>query len=231
MPLDHRTGTREEWRAARATLLEREKELTRLNDVIARERQALPWVPVEQEYVFDSPDGPVTLAELFGGRSQLIVQHLMFGPDDERACASCTSIADGVNGPHEHLEHHDVAFAAVSRAPLAKLQEYKAKLGWTFRWVSSHGSDFNFDFGVSGTAERPNREYNLAPVTGEQTGEWPGMSAFALRDGVVHHVYSAHSRGIDALWGVYAWLDRAPKGRRDETYWHRRRYEFEEVPA
>ena len=104
----------------------------------------------------------------------------MFGPDDERACASCTSIADGVNGPHEHLEHHDVAFAAVSRAPLAKLEEYRARMGWTFRWVSSHGSDFNFDFGVSGTAERPNREYNLAPVTGEQTGEWPGMSAFAL---------------------------------------------------
>ena len=134
--MTHRIGTRDEWRAARAALLEREKELTRLNDELARERQALPWVPVEKEYVFDSPDGPVTLAELFGGRSQLIVQHLMFGPDDERACASCTSIADGVNGPHEHLEHHDVAFAAVSRAPLAKLEEYKAN-GWAGRSAGS----------------------------------------------------------------------------------------------
>ena len=229
--MTHRIGTRDEWRAARAALLEHEKELTRRSDELARERQALPWVPVEKEYVFDSPDGPVTLAELFGGRSQLIVQHLMFGPEDERACASCSSIADGVNGPHEHLEHHDVAFVAISRAPLATLEEYRARMGWTFRWVSSHGSDFNFDFGVSGTAERPNREYNLAPVTGEQTGEWPGMSAFALQDGVVHHTYSAQSRGIDAVWGVYPWLDRAPQGRRDETYWHRRRYEYASVAA
>jgi len=229
--MTHRIGTRDEWRTARAALLEREKELTRLNDELAHERQALPWVPVEKEYVFDSPDGPVTLAELFGGRSQLIVQHLMFGPDDERACASCSSIADGINGPHEHLERHDVAFVAISRAPLAKLEEYKAKQGWSFRWVSSRDTDFNFDFGVSGTDEHPNREYNLAPVTGVQTGEWPGMSAFALEDGIVHHVYSAHSRGIDAIWGVYPWLDRSAKGRRDETYWHRRRYEYAEVPA
>ena len=225
--MTHRTGTRDEWRAARAALLEREKELTRRattrSPASARRSRGCRS---SRSTCSTRPTGPVTLAELFGGRSQLIVQHLMFGPEDERACASCSSIADGINGPHEHLEHHDVAFAAVSRAPLATLEEYRARMGWTFRWVSSHGSDFNFDFGVSGTAERPNREYNLAPVTGEQTGEWPGMSAFALHDGVVHHAYSAHSRGIDAVWGVYPWLDRAPKGRRDETYWHRRRYEY-----
>jgi predicted dithiol-disulfide oxidoreductase (DUF899 family) len=229
--MTHRIGTREDWRAARAALLEREKAHTRAGDELARARRELPWVPVEKEYVFESPDGPVTLAELFGGRSQLIVQHVMFGPDDERACASCSSIADGINGPHEHLEHHDVAFAAVSRAPLAKLEEYRERMGWSFRWVSSYDSDFNFDLGVSGTDERPLGEYNLAPVTGEQTGEWPGMSAFVLADGVVHHTYSAHTRGLDALWAVYPWLDRTPKGRRDETYWHRRRYEYATVGA
>ena len=229
--MPQRIGTRDEWRTARAALLDREKEHTRAADELARARQELPWVPLEKEYVFDSTEGPVTLAELFGGRSQLIVQHIMFGPDDERACASCSSIADGINGPHEHLEHHGVAFAAVSRAPLAKLEEYRERMGWTFRWVSSHDSDFNFDLGVSGTIERPNTEYNLAPVEGGQIGEWPGMSAFALADGVVHHTYSAHSRGIDALWAVYPWLDRTPGGRRDETYWHRRRYEYAEAIA
>ena len=159
--MTHRIGTRDEWRAA-TPLLEHEKELTRRSDELARERRALPWVPVEKAYLFDSPDGPVTLAELFGGHSQLIVQHLMFGPEDERACASCSSIADGLNGPHEHLEHHDVAFVAISRAPLATLEEYRARMGWTFRW-SHPRQRLGSELGVSGTAERPNRRSTSRP--------------------------------------------------------------------
>lgn len=229
----HRTGTREQWRAERVELLAREKELTRLGDELARERQALPWVPIEQEYVFDTPDGARTLAELFDGRSQLIVYHFMLGPDDEAGCPSCSSIADGVNGPHVHLEHHDVAFVAVSRAPLEKIEEYRARMGWSFRWVSSRGSDFNFDFEVSSTEERPLREYNFRPIPERDrfTGERPGISAFALEDGKVFHTYSAYGRGVDAIWGLYAWLDRAPRGRNEDGYWHRRRDEYETVAA
>jgi predicted dithiol-disulfide oxidoreductase (DUF899 family) len=227
----HRTGTREQWRAERVALLEREKEYTRLGDELARQRQELPWVPIEKEYVFDTLDGPKTLAELFDGRSQLIVYHLMYGPEAEEVCPSCSSIADGFNGPHVHLENHDVAFAAVSRSPLERIEEYRRRMGWSFRWVSSHGSDFNFDFGVSSTDERPLREYNFAPFERAQAGEEPGMSAFALEEGTVLHTYSAFARGVDSLWGVYAWLDRAPKGRNEEGYWHRRRDEYEAARA
>jgi len=229
----HRTGTRDQWRAEREALLAREKELTRLGDELARERQALPWVPVEQEYVFDTPDGRRSLAELFDGRSQLLVYHFMLGPEAEEVCPSCSSIADGVNGPHVHLEHHDVAFVAVSRAPLAKIEAYRARMGWTFRWASSHGSDFNFDFGVSSTEERPLHEYNFRaiPEADRFTGERPGLSAFAIEDGSVFHTYSTYGRGVDAIWGVYAWLDRAPKGRNEDGYWHRRRDEYEAVTA
>lgn len=227
----HRIATREQWRAERIALLRREKELTRLNDELARERQALPWVPVEEEYVFDTLDGPRTLAELFGGRSQLIVDHLMLGPRMAAACPSCSSIADGVDGVHVHLENHDVAFVAVSRAPLEQIERYRERMGWSFRWVSSHGSDFNFDYGVSSTPERPLEEYNFAPLVDEEDGELPGMSAFALEDGKVFHTYSAYSRGIDALWGVYPWLDRAPKGRNEAVYWHRRHDEYAATAA
>jgi len=229
----HRTASREQWRAARIALLAREKELTRLGDELAHERQALPWVPVEQEYVFDTPEGRRTLAELFDGRSQLLVYHFMLGPGTEAVCPSCSSIADGVNGPHVHLEHHDVAFVAVSRAPLAEIEEYRARMGWSFRWASSHGSDFNFDFGVSSTEERPLLEYNFRaiPESDRFTGERPGLSAFALEDGTVFHTYSAYGRGVDAIWSVYAWLDRAPKGRNEDGYWHRRRDEYEAVSA
>ncbi|HYF25329.1 MAG TPA: DUF899 domain-containing protein [Baekduia sp.] len=227
----HRTATRDEWRTARLALLQREKELTRLGDELARQRQDLPWVPVDKEYVFDTPDGPATLADLFGGRSQLIVQHFMLGPDMEAGCASCSSIADGVNGPHVHLEHHDVAFVAVSRAPLERLEDFRERMGWSFRWVSSHDSDFNFDFGVSSTAERPLREYNFAPVADGMVGERPGMSAFALQDGTVFHTYSTYGPGVDAIWGVYAWLDRAPKGRNEDGPWHRRRDEYVRATA
>jgi predicted dithiol-disulfide oxidoreductase (DUF899 family) len=228
----HRTGTRDQWRAERLALLEREKALTRLSDDLARERQALPWVPIEQEYVFDTPDGPRTLAELFDGRSQLIVQHFMLGPEMAAGCTSCSSIADGVNGPHIHLEHHDVAFVAVSRAPLSAIEEYRRRMGWAFRWVSSHGSDFNFDFGVSSTEERPLLEYNFAPVADPGSGERPGMSAFAREGDRVFHTYSTYSRGVDALWGAYYWLDRAPKGRNEgDGYWHRRHDEYGDAPA
>jgi predicted dithiol-disulfide oxidoreductase (DUF899 family) len=227
----HRTGTREEWRAKRIALLRREKELTRLSDELARERQALPWVPVQQDYVFDTVDGPRTLAELFGGRSQLIVDHLMLGPRMAAACPSCSSIADGVNGLHVHLENHDVAFVAVSRAPLEQIERYRERMGWSFRWVSSHDSDFNFDYDVSSTAERPLAEYNFAPLVDEEDGELPGMSAFALEDGTVFHTYSAYARGLDAVWGVYPWLDRAPKGRNEAVYWHRRHDEYDAVGA
>lgn len=151
----------------------------------------------------------------------------MFAPGEESVCPSCSSLADGFNGPHRHLENHDVAFAAVSRAPLDEIEEYRRRMGWSFRWASSHGSDFNFDFGVSSTEERPLLEYNFAPVEEVWFGERPGMSAFALQDDAVLHTYSAYSRGLDATWGVYTWLDRAPKGRNEDGYWHRRHDEYE----
>ena len=155
----------------------------------------------------------------------------MLPPGAEEVCASCSSIADGVNGPHVHLEHHDVMFTAVSRAPLEEIEAYRARMGWSFRWASSHGSDFNFDLGVSSTEERPLAEYNFAPVDEPFVGERPGISAFALEDGKVFHTYSGFARGVDAIWGVYAWLDRAPKGRNEAGYWHRRHDEYETVAA
>lgn len=229
----HRTGTRDQWREERIALLEREKQLTRLSDEIARERQALPWVEVEKEYVFDTPAGRMTLAELFDGRSQLVMYHFMLPPGADEVCPSCSSIADGVNGPHVHLEHHDVMFTAVSRAPLEEIEAYRARMGWSFRWASSHGSDFNFDFLVSSTEERPLPEYNFRPIGEEErfVGERPGISAFALEDGRVFHTYSAYGRGVDAIWGVYPWLDRAPKGRNEDGYWHRRHDEYEGITA
>jgi predicted dithiol-disulfide oxidoreductase (DUF899 family) len=226
-------GTRREWEDARRSLLEREKELTRMSDALAQERLALPWVPVDVEYTFDTEDGPKTLAELFDGRSQLVVYHFMFGPDWDEGCPSCSSIADHMEIPRVHLEHHDVTWVAVSRAPVAKLLAYRKRMGWSFPWVSSFGSDFNFDFKVSSTEERPLLEYNFRDVPEEARangpGELPGMSAFALRDGVVYHTYSAYARGVDALWGMYQWFDRAPLGRneRDSPGWMRRHDAYE----
>jgi predicted dithiol-disulfide oxidoreductase (DUF899 family) len=229
----HRTATRDQWRAERIALLEREKEHTRRGDELARARQELPWVPVEEEYAFDTPGGRRTLAELFEGRSQLLVYHFMLGPGTESPCASCSSIADGVNGPHVHLEHHDVAFTAISRAPLTEIEAYRQRMGWSFRWASSEPSAFNFDFGVSSTRERELEEYNFRaiPEADRYTGEMPGLSAFVLQDGQVFHTYSAYGRGVDAIWGVYAWLDRAPLGRNEDGYWHRRHDEYEAVSA
>jgi predicted dithiol-disulfide oxidoreductase (DUF899 family) len=238
----HTVGTREEWLAARRELLAAEKEHTRRGDELARRRRELPWVPIEKAYAFDTEDGRKTLAELFDGRSQMIVYHFMFGPDYEAGCPSCSAIADGFNGVVPHLAHRaDVTMLCVSRAPLPKLLAYRERMGWTFPWASSHGSDFNYDFATSRTAEalHGGGEYNFAPYGGVDTAalsgavltnaaragaspeeylkEAPGMSAFALSDGVVYHTYSAYARGLDALWGAYQWLDRAPFGRNEEA--------------
>ena len=225
-------GTRREWEDARRALLEREKELTRASDALAQERLALPWVPVEVEYTFDTENGPKTLAELFDGRSQLIVYHFMFGPDWEEGCPSCSSLADHIEIPRAHLENHDVTWVAVSRAPLEKLLAYRERMGWTMPWVSSLESDFNFDYKVSSTDERPLREYNFRAVADADRANWPselpGASMFALRDGVVYHTYSAYARGLDATWGMYQWLDRAPLGRNEAgEHWLRRRDQYE----
>jgi predicted dithiol-disulfide oxidoreductase (DUF899 family) len=250
-----KTGTREEWLAARRDLLAAEKEHTRRGDELARQRQELPWVPVDKDYTFDTDDGGASLAELFRGRSQLIVYHFMLGPDYKAGCPSCSSIADGFSGSVVHLANHDVMFTAVSRAPLANIQAYKRRMGWNFPWASAYNNDFNYDYAVSYTEEQQREgavvEYNFAPrdlgqrvsnsedsITAQvarSTGtdldtflrEAPGMSAFALEDGVVYHTYSAYARGLDGLWGMYAWLDRAPKGRNETGYWLRRHDEYE----
>ena len=248
---EHEVGTREEHQAAREALLAKEKELTHRSDELARERRALPWVPIDKEYRFETDDGTKTLAELFDGRSQLLVYHFMFGPDYAAGCATCSTIADGFDGFAIHLANHDVTLSAVSRAPLAKLQAYKRRMGWTFPWVSSFGGDFNSDFSVGFTEEQQREggiEYNYhreaaAPVGGGEGGptafatsagtdvatylrERPGVSAFTLENGTVYHTYSAYSRGVDGLWGMYQWLDRAPKGRNDTGLWWRRHDEY-----
>jgi predicted dithiol-disulfide oxidoreductase (DUF899 family) len=249
---EHRTGTREEWLAARLELLQTEKELTRRGDEVAKQRQELPWVRIDKEYRFETDEGDASLADLFRGRSQLLMYHFMFGPTYTAGCPVCSTIADGFDGSVVHLENHDVSMMAVSQAPLETLQAYKRRMGWTFPWASSLGSDFNFDFHVSFTEEQQRTndgEYNYRPLdmkavlespseglkeiaamTGTDpaayTREGPGMSAFALDDGVVYHTYSAFQRGVDAVWGMYQWLDRAPKGRNETSVWMRRRDEY-----
>jgi predicted dithiol-disulfide oxidoreductase (DUF899 family) len=216
-------GTRAEWLSAREELLEREKALTRLSDEIAQRRRELPWVPVEKEYRFDSEEGTKTLAELFAGRSQLLVYQLMYGPDDEAACPGCSFYADHLDGSLVHLEHHDVTLVCASRAPLEKLLAYKLRMGWRFPWVSSYGNDFLLDFTLfTDEQRRTGTGYNfgaprraglrIAPAAPD--GEEPmGFSAFALEDGVVYHTYSCYDRGTDALNGTWQLLDRTPKGR------------------
>jgi predicted dithiol-disulfide oxidoreductase (DUF899 family) len=241
-----RTATREEWLAARLDLLDAEKEHTRRGDELARRRRELPWVRVEKDYRFETEAGEASLAELFDGRSQLLVYHFMFGPEYSGGCPACSAIADGFNGFAVHLAHHDVQLMAISRAPIDALAAYKRRMGWTFPWASSLGSDFNFDYSVS-FADQPEREYNYRPQTatppdagGEvaemaarcgvdpatYTREQPGMSAFARADGAVYHTYSAFARGLDGLWGMYQWLDRAPLGRNETGIWFRRRDEY-----
>jgi predicted dithiol-disulfide oxidoreductase (DUF899 family) len=243
------TGTRKEWLAARLELLKAEKEHTRRGDEITSRRQALPWVRIDKAYQFETDQGKATLADLFRGRSQLFVYHFMFGPDFTGGCPACSAIADGFNGFATHLANHDVMLWAVSRAPLAKLLDYERRMGWTFPWASSFGGDFNPDFSVYFTEQQQREggiEYNyqreeptsasdetpsdVAAMTGTDmdtfTRERPGMSAFALEDGVVYHTYSAYARGLDALWGAYQWLDRAPKGRNEHDFWWRRHDEY-----
>src|SRR4051812_12587188 len=242
--------SREEWLAARKKLLAEEKELTHRSDELAKQRQELPWVRIDKDYHFETDAGSVSLADLFGKNSQLLVYHFMFGPDYTAGCPACSSIADGFNGIAVHLANHDVMLWAVSRAPLARLQAYKKRMGWTFPWASSFGSDFNFDFNVQSTEEQQREggaEYNFEPekvwnpeesegvvtfakMSGTDPATYvrdkPGMSAFALEDGVVYHTYSAYARGVDVLWGMYQWLDRAPKGRNEEGLWFRRHDEY-----
>jgi len=241
----HATGTREEWLSARLDLLAAEKELTRRSDELARRRQELPWVRIDKAYRFETDDGSASLADLFRGRSQLLIYHFMFGLDYTAGCPACSAIADGFNGFAVHLANHDVMLWAVSRAPLAKLQAYKRRMGWAFPWASSLGGDFNADFNVSITEEQQRAgsvEYNYrrqaalqsptpegptkhAAMTGTDVPtyarERPGMSSFVLEDGVVYHAYSTYARGLDGLWGMYQWLDRAPMGRNEKGSWLR----------
>jgi predicted dithiol-disulfide oxidoreductase (DUF899 family) len=262
--MKHVTGTRQEWLAARLQLLQAEKEHTRRADELARRRRELPWVLIDKQYRFQTAAGDASLAQLFGGRSQLLVYHFMFGPDYTAGCPSCSSIADGFDGFAVHLANHDVTLLAVSRAPLPKLEAYRRRMGWGFPWVSSGATDFNADFCV-GFTEAQQRgggiEYNYrreapaaaAPLAGKTVEEWdspgnrgpvaqiaamtgtdvptytrerPGMSAFALQEGRVYHTYSSFARGLDGLWGMYQWLDRAPLGRNEQGVWWRRHDEY-----
>jgi len=251
--MQHQVVSRDQWLEARLGLLDEEKELTRLSDELARRRRELPWVRVDKEYRFETDEGSATLPDLFRGRSQLLVYHFMFGPDYAAGCPSCSSIADGFDGFVVHLANHDVTLAAVSRAPLTKLQAYKRRMGWSFPWASSLGGDFNFDFNVSITEDQQREggvEYNyrrgghtldatqvpeavasFAATCGTDARTYvrdrPGMSAFALEDGVVYHTYSTYARGLDGLWGMYQWLDRAPKGRNETGVWWRRHDEYD----
>jgi predicted dithiol-disulfide oxidoreductase (DUF899 family) len=247
--MQHQIATREQWLAARLELLKDEKELTRRSDELARRRQALPWVRIDKQYRFGTDEGNASLPDMCRGRSQLLVYHFMFGPDYSAGCPSCSAIADGFNGVAVHLANHDVMLWAVSRAPLAKLQAYKRRMGWTFPWASSFDGDFNFDFSVTITDEQlraGGSEYNYrrsgawkggsegsrtcAAMSGADPAtyarERPGMSAFVLDDGVIYHTYSAYARGLDGLWGMYQWLDRAPKGRNETGVWWRLHDEY-----
>jgi predicted dithiol-disulfide oxidoreductase (DUF899 family) len=247
----HNIASREEWLGQRLELLKAEKALTHQSDAVAKQRQALPWVKVEKDYRFDTDEGEASLAELFCGRSQLLVYHFMFGPDYKAGCPSCSAIADGFDGFWEHLAHHDVMFWAISRAPLEKLDAYKARMGWDFPWASSAGSDFNYDYAVGITEQQQSAkgyEYNFgrqsprnpslpasnpfADAAGTDAAtygrELPGMSSFVVEDGDIYHAYSAYARGLDGLWGMYQWLDRAPLGRNEEGagLWWKRRDEY-----
>jgi predicted dithiol-disulfide oxidoreductase (DUF899 family) len=243
---DHEVVRRDDWLVARESLLAREKEHTRMGDELARQRRELPWVRVEKEYRFETDEGSRTLAELFDGRSQLLVYQFMFGPSYEAGCPTCSSSADAVSGVLPHLNARDATMVYVSRAPLEKLLAYKRRMGWSFPWVSSAGSDFNFDFGFSRT-EDETREWikpmieagtppivdHLASASGTDVvgylSEGPGFSAFVLDEGAVYHAYSTTARGLEFLMGYYPILDRAPKGRNEEDspqLWLRRHDEY-----
>lgn len=237
--VNHPVVPREQWIAERKALLAHEKEVTRLRDQIARERRALPWVRIEKNYVFDTPDGQRTLAELFEGRRQLLVQHFMFAPGWEQGCKSCSFMADHSDGANMHLAQRDVTLLAISRAPLADIERFRQRMGWQFKWVSSYGSDFNHDFGVSFTAEELAKgevsyNYVMQPFPSEEA---PGISAFYKDDaGDVYHTYSTYGRGVEVMVGTYSLLDLMPKGR-DEDHlsrtmeWVRHHDRYAPAPA
>jgi len=260
--VSHKTGSRKDWLAARLKLLRAEKELTHKSDAVARQRQALPWVRVEKDYRFETGEGHVGLADLFRGRSQLLIYHFMFGPDFTAGCPACSSIADSFNGIVSHLAHHDVMLWAVSRAPFTKLATYQKRMGWTFPWASSFESDFNFDYSVGFTEtqqfeqgidynyehEKPLKAPGSRLVNARTTPdgpalfasmcgtdaatfirERPGMSSFAMENGVAYHTYSSYARGLDGLWNMYQWLDRAPKGRNETGLWFKRHDEYNKL--
>lgn len=216
--IGHPVVSRDEWIEARKTLLAREKEVTRLYDQICAERRELPWVKVEEDYVFQGPEGDVSLAELFDGRSQLVIYHFMYGPGWEEGCKSCSFISDNIDAVNLHLPHHDVTLMAVSRAPFDEFQAFKKRMGWKFNWVSSAGNNFNFDYGVSFTEESMAKgytTYNYAPFDGSYP-ELPGISVFYKdASGDVYHTYSTYARGGDILIGAHNWLDMTPLGRNE----------------
>jgi predicted dithiol-disulfide oxidoreductase (DUF899 family) len=232
----HKVVSRDEWLAARKQFLEREKEVTQQIDKLSAERRNLPWVRVEKDYFFDAPDGRKSLSDLFDGRSQLIVYHFMFSPDWNEGCVGCSFFSDHVDGPNQHLQHHDVTFVAVSRAPLAKLEAYKKRMGWHFPWVSSSGSDFNYDFHVSFTKDeiaRGSAFYNFE-MSKISTEDLHGTSVFIKDDtGAIFHTYSAYARGDERGLGAYMFLDLTPRGRQENgpnfnlTDWVRRHDKYE----
>jgi len=236
---DHKIASEAEWVEARRKLLAREKELTDLQEKVAEERRALPWVKVTKEYVFNTPQGKKTLSQLFDGRSQLIVYHFMYGPDWKEGCVGCSFLADHIDGANQHLMHHDVTWMAVSRAPLEKLLAYEKRMGWKFPWASSEGSDFNCDFHVSFTKDqiaKGNATYNFEPYTGDME-DLHGTSVFIKdKDGTVYHTYSAYARGDERSLGTYMWLDITPNGRNEGeggnlTNWVKRHDQYEAAQA
>lgn len=243
----HKVGTQEEWQAARDELLAEEKELTRRNDELARKRRELPWVPVEKEYSFETADGTKSLAELFDGRSQLLIYHFMFGPEYEAGCPVCSSIADNLDPNAVHLGVRDVTLICSSRAPLEKLQGYKKRMGWSFDWVSTVGPDFHRDLGFLHTEKelRPFLEGEIPPNVKQNAdacgtdvaryvAEGPGLSAYALSDGTVYRTYVTGQRGLEVAMGYYALLDRTPTGRNEGDWavlWLRRHDEYENAPS
>ena len=238
----HSTGTRDEWQAARLALLTDEKELTRRSDALAERRQALPWVRVDKDYRFDTDKGPATLKDLFGGRSQLLVYHFMFGPGADYRCKGCSFLCDHIDGADQHLRNHDISLVAASRAPLAEFLPYKERMGWKFDWVSSGPSDFNFDFQVSFSEEQVasgSVVYNFQDFEAGPdfvSRDWPGVTAFYKdEDGTIYCTFTARARGGDILIGAYNWLDMAPLGRNEAhpntMNWVRLHDEYEEQPT
>jgi predicted dithiol-disulfide oxidoreductase (DUF899 family) len=233
--IKHEVVSEEQWIEARRTLLAEEKALTRERDRLSKKRRALPWVRVQKDYVFRDTDGTVTLADLFDGRSQLVVYHFMFGPDWQEGCPGCSLLSDQVDGARQHFEHNDVSFAAVSRGPIAKLNAYRQRMGWKFRWVSSAASDFNLDYHVSfpnGTREQ-GVFYNFSKRPDPEIDELPGVSVFYKDvDGTIYHTYSSYGRGGEMFLPVYSWLDVVPNGRNETkngnlTDWVRRHDRYE----